>query len=257
MRISIAATLVSSVIMAGSLLGCGGAKDVDPITPDITAPTVDFADLVVYQGVAGDYEFTVATADDTGLAQIELFLADNETALDVATEAPWTVNWDTTTVSDGWYGLYVRATDLAGNTSETEVNHVYVANDAIIAGLSTGGAGQVDASYLLTLAEQDIKHFFRMPSNITRIVAVLRWDEDTQETPWEFELQVGHGICPHSGYTFPGGVGMSDISPVLVEVTSTTPFEFGDSFAHLRSYNLYDHSGDVVDYQIEVFLYEN
>jgi mono/diheme cytochrome c family protein len=76
--------------------------------------------------LTGSAVVSATVQSSIGIAKVE-FLA-NGTSLGVTTTSPYSVTWDTTSVSDGTYDLTATATDVDGNVGTSPVDTVVVAN---------------------------------------------------------------------------------------------------------------------------------
>lgn len=83
--------------------------------PDATPPTAAVTSPANGAVVSGTVNLTGTASDNVGVEKMQ-FLADGA-YLGYDTTAPYTKQWDSTTVPDGVYVLAVRAVDTAGNTS--------------------------------------------------------------------------------------------------------------------------------------------
>ena len=84
------------------------------VTVDNTVPTVSITSPAEGAMVSGTIDITASAADATsGVAQVEFF-ADG-VSIGVDTTAPYSVSWDTTTVTNGNHALTANAADGAGN----------------------------------------------------------------------------------------------------------------------------------------------
>lgn len=106
---------------------------VDVITekPDTTAPTVSVTAPTANQTVEGTVALTANASDDTAVASVQF--AINGVALggaDVA--APYSTEWDTTTVENGTYAITATAKDAAGNTATSAPINVTVYNAPVV-----------------------------------------------------------------------------------------------------------------------------
>jgi len=95
-----------------------------------TPPVLNASPVVTLTAPAGSLKGTVtltaAAQDPLRIAKIEFFA--NSISLGVATTAPYTVSWDTTTVADGQVSIKATATDGDGNVGSSAVKAVTVAN---------------------------------------------------------------------------------------------------------------------------------
>jgi uncharacterized protein (TIGR03118 family) len=108
--------------------GSYGRIDVGSTPPVLNAPPV-----VTLTAPAGSLKGTVtlsATVQDSlQVAKVEFFAGT--TSLGVATAAPFSVSWDTTSVADGQYSIKATATDGDGNVGSSSPTSVTVANTTV------------------------------------------------------------------------------------------------------------------------------
>jgi hypothetical protein len=100
------------------------------IPPDTTPPIVNTAWPPANATVRGTVTVSAVVADDVGVASVE-FLVDFQVAGTTTTSVDgyYSWNWDTTTASNGWHYLIVRARDAAGNVGEDGLVAVWLDND--------------------------------------------------------------------------------------------------------------------------------
>ncbi len=115
------ATQPFAIVVDGEL---GGAPD--------TPPAVSIANPVEGATVSGASVLVAATAsDDNGVTQVEFFVDGGSIGVDAT--APYSLNWDSTSVGDGARVVSATATDTIGQTA-TDSNNVTVNNvvDAVV-----------------------------------------------------------------------------------------------------------------------------
>jgi hypothetical protein len=97
---------------------------------DTTAPTVSLSAPASGATVSGATTAVSANAaDNIAVAGVQ-FLLDGANLGAEDTAAPYTVNWNTTTATNGAHTLTARARDAAGNTTTSAVVSVTVSNSA-------------------------------------------------------------------------------------------------------------------------------
>ena len=120
-------TLYFTAGIANQAAGVYGRIDLGETAPDIVAPTVALS-----SPSAGSLDGTVtvtADADDNvGITEVSFFAADTE--IGTATSAPFSFEWDTTTVDNGDFALTARASDEFGNVTTSATVAVTVNNVA-------------------------------------------------------------------------------------------------------------------------------
>jgi subtilisin len=96
--------------------------------PDTTPPTVNLgspADGAVVKGTT--VALSAEAADNVGVQGVE-FLA-NGSVVGTDTTAPYSVSWDSTTMTDGFVTLGARAFDAAGNSTITDPGRAVILNN--------------------------------------------------------------------------------------------------------------------------------
>jgi hypothetical protein len=107
--------------------GSYGRIDLGATPPVLNAPPV--VTLTAPNGpLKGSVALSATVKDPLAVAKVEFFA--NSTSIGVVTTAPYTVNWDTTTVADGDVAINAKATDADGNVGLAAAT-VSVANTAV------------------------------------------------------------------------------------------------------------------------------
>lgn len=111
-----------------------------PAIPDTQAPTVTITapvDQAMFQAGAS-FSIMVDAADDSAIAQVQLF--NKEAALQTDLNSPY--GWEVADIPPGMYVFKVVATDITGNTAESNIVNVYV---GVPPDADTGESGEADA----------------------------------------------------------------------------------------------------------------
>jgi subtilisin family serine protease len=84
---------------------------------DNVAPTVAVVAPASGSSVAGLVSIAADASDDHGVARVEFFLSSQnpDILLGTDTEGPFSLSWDSSVVTPGFYGLWVKAYDQEGN----------------------------------------------------------------------------------------------------------------------------------------------
>jgi uncharacterized protein (TIGR03118 family) len=106
--------------------GLYGRIDPGATPPDTVAPKVTLTNAP--GTVSGTVALTATATDDVGVVSVKFFAGT--TLVGTATKAPFTVQWDTTTVANGAYQLTAQAADAAANTTTSAPVAVTVSNTA-------------------------------------------------------------------------------------------------------------------------------
>lgn len=118
-------TLYFTAGIANQAAGAYGRIDLGDTPPDIVAPLVSLT-----QPAAGELSGTVSVdaeaTDNVGVVQVEFF-ADT-TSIGSATTAPFSIDWDTTTLDNGSFSLTAQARDAFGNATTSTTVEVTINN---------------------------------------------------------------------------------------------------------------------------------
>ncbi len=107
--------------------------------PDTTPPTVTLTAPLAGATVQGQVGMSANASDDTAVLGVQ-FLLDGANFGSEDTTAPYSVNWDTTSVPNGSHVVAARARDGASNLTTTPPISVTVDNPAVPSGLAAGYA---------------------------------------------------------------------------------------------------------------------
>lgn len=112
---------------AGNTVPQGNAVDIGPFeqtggtpTPDTTAPSVTMTAPTSGSTVSGTITLSANASDNTGVVGVQ-FKLNGANAGSEDTTAPYSMTWNTTTVTNGSYTLSAVARDAAGNTNTSAV----------------------------------------------------------------------------------------------------------------------------------------
>jgi len=97
--------------------------------PDTTPPTVSLNAPSNGSTVSDSVPVDATASDNVGVVGVQ-FKLDGVNLGAEDTTAPFSITWDTTTVSDGSYALSATARDAAGNSTTSSLNTVTVSNSA-------------------------------------------------------------------------------------------------------------------------------
>jgi hypothetical protein len=149
----------SATVSNLNVLNAGGVDTQSP-TGTITSPEHG-SDL------SGTVTVTASAQDNVGVARVE-FYYDYNVLIGSDTTAPYSVNWNTTTVPNGAHGLYLRIHDAAGNYTNVKFD-VWVENatttNATLSVTATGRSGPT-----LTSNPTGIYSFVGSPSSATVVL---------------------------------------------------------------------------------------
>ncbi|MBW3625278.1 MAG: S8 family serine peptidase [Armatimonadetes bacterium] len=98
---------------AGNRTSSSSGNTVQNITPDTTPPGVGITGPQWASTVSGTVTITADAWDDTGVTQVEFYV--NGELIGTDTTAPYSMEWNTTGLPNGYHSVMVIATDAAGN----------------------------------------------------------------------------------------------------------------------------------------------
>ncbi len=111
-------TIFMSVFALGACGGSsGGSSTPRPPPPDTTAPVVSAVSAPAGSSLNRTVTLTATASDAGGVAEVRFLVDGVSVASD--TTAPYSFDWDTSTVTDGDYDLVAEAQDVAGNVAQS------------------------------------------------------------------------------------------------------------------------------------------
>src|SRR5437762_3122434 len=121
----------SLIAVARDLLGRLWTSDPGTVTVfnDATRPTVSITSPSSRSPVSGTITVTASASDNVGVASVQFKLDGDKHRGRKDSSAPYSVSWDTTTVSNGSHALTAQARDAAGNAITSSAVTVTVFND--------------------------------------------------------------------------------------------------------------------------------
>ena len=105
---------------AGNLSPQSDSAAVTTPSLDSSAPTVSVTNPLGGDTVTGTVSVSAAASDNIGVVGVQFKLESNNLSTE-DTSAPYTVSWDTTTVTNGSYTLTAVARDAAGNSNSNSI----------------------------------------------------------------------------------------------------------------------------------------
>ncbi len=150
--------IVSPLVLAA----CGSSgSDAPPPPVDTTPPTVSTVTVPAGSTLNRVVSLSATASDASGISEVR-FLVDG-TQVGADTTAPYSFDWDTSTVADGQYTLRAEALDQAGNTAQSGDVSVTVANQVQfqfalsgtqeVPAVESAGTAQADFSVNLVTGE--------------------------------------------------------------------------------------------------------
>jgi len=121
-----ATTLYFAAGIASGADGLYARIDLGATPPDVVAPTVRITSPAANAAVSGTVTISVNAADNVGVKGARFFAGNTQIGL--SGTAPFSIEWDTTSVADGSVALTAQVTDAAGNIGTSAVVTVTVNN---------------------------------------------------------------------------------------------------------------------------------
>jgi hypothetical protein len=180
----------------------GGGADAAVGNPEAT-----FDGTLDPYSVASGTDYSVKVKASDAVTKVEL-LADGAAVASSET-APFTITWDTTKAKDGVAKLKLKAHAGSNAVEGTEEVPVMVLNNG-----KEVTKFKEPATQTMTIdpaVDSHLKAHWDMPANVKKVIGLLIWEN----TEFKMRLDVGTGMCPHSGKT--AASAKSDTSPVMVE----------------------------------------
>ncbi len=104
------------------------ASATTPAAPDTTPPSVSITSPGNGQTVKGTVSVSANASDNVGVVGVQFLLDNGVNGSAESTTAPYSVSWNTATVSDGSHTITAIARDAAGNSTTSAPVTVTVAN---------------------------------------------------------------------------------------------------------------------------------
>ena len=120
-----ATTLYFTAGIAGQAAGLYGRIDLGDSAPDIVAPTVTLTAPAAGE-LSGTLAVSADASDNVGVTQVQFLAGTTEIGLDDA--APFTIDWNTSTIANGSVNLTAQARDAFGNVTTSAAVAVTVNN---------------------------------------------------------------------------------------------------------------------------------
>lgn len=145
----------SLYVVATDTLGNSSTSPAVSVTVDNAPPTVVLTTPAEGATLGGTVTVAANSADNLGVRKVE-FYRDSSVLLGTVVSAPYTFNWNSTTVTAGGHTLYAVATDIAGNTATSAIISVTVDNTApTVAVTSPVNGGKVGGTITLATNAAD------------------------------------------------------------------------------------------------------
>ena len=118
---------VAAYDAAGNFSSQSLAASATTLTPDTTPPAVNLTAPANNTTQSGTVTVSATATDNVGVAFVQFQLGGSNLGAQV-TSAPYSITWDTTTVSNGSYNLTAVAQDTSGNVATSTPVTVTVSN---------------------------------------------------------------------------------------------------------------------------------
>jgi peptidoglycan hydrolase-like protein with peptidoglycan-binding domain len=183
-----------SAVQISEIFALGGGGDIPPGDPsDTTFPTISLTAPLNNTTVSSVISLTATANDNIGVASVQ-FKLDGTNLGSADTSSPYSLSWNTTTVTNGIHTLTATARDAAGNTTTSSVVAVTVSN-----GVSTSGVYYVDQDH--PSANDGNPGTEALPfKTIQKAVSVVRAGETVLIKAGIYEHRIGD--CPTSQCPF-------------------------------------------------------
>ncbi|MEW5760675.1 MAG: hypothetical protein AB1779_07900 [Candidatus Thermoplasmatota archaeon] len=115
-----------------------------------------------------------------------------------------------------------------------------------------GNKGEIKSPWLNPFGYKEVgtKDHFDMPSNVSKLIVSVKWDDNT----WEFEVKIGTGECPHKGQTM--NESRSSTGIVTIECKAENgSLQEGQWFIHVEVMNDREHRGETISFTELVAVY--
>jgi hypothetical protein len=203
-------------------------------------PTAEFKTLKAYDGIKGTTKIEVTTS--ASVTKVEL-LADGKVAA-TSTEAPFTLDWDSTQGNDGIVQLSLKAYGSPSTTSEELPVVVY--NNGEKAVWINGNSATMTINSAL---DSHVKFHWNMTDGFKQVIGILWWDN----ARFKMRLDLGTGTCPHSGEL--AATNEADKSPVVTVFPDAPSGNLTACqwFAHAACTNEPDLEGKSSELKVEVY----
>lgn len=150
------------------------------LTPDNTPPQVSVTAPASGSNVTGSTTITASATDNTSVAGVQLLL-DNANLGQEITIAPYSMSWDSSTVSNGPHSLSARARDAAGLTATSQTISINVANavaaapviDAVAFGDVASSSTTLTTSAFSTTSSNEVLLAFIASDSLTANMTAL------------------------------------------------------------------------------------
>lgn len=189
--------------------GAGGAADAigNPLAADVTwsfttipsdttPPTVSVTAPLEGAIVSGSVALVANATDNVAVDHVDFLV--NGTVAGTATGAPYTVNWNSTTLPNGTASISAHAVDASGNAADSTAITVTIANDVTPPSVPTNlaanavSSGQVDLTWATSTDDVGVTGYdiFRNGSFLQTVGAVTSYSDKTVAPSLTYQYQV-------------------------------------------------------------------
>ena len=193
--------------LAGNPLAADMVWSFTTVAPDIAAPTVTVTAPTDGATVSGTVTLFATASDDVGVNHVDFLLNGN--VVGTAGTAPYTINWNSTSIANGLVAITAQAYDTSNNQGVSAPVSVTVNNDVTapsvptdLAANATSG-GQIDLTWTASTDDFGVAGYdiFRNGVKLKTVGNVVS-DSDTTAAPattYQYQVQASDAAGNVSG----------------------------------------------------------
>jgi subtilisin family serine protease len=118
------------------------------VTPDTTKPSVTLANPTSGLTLTGSIQFAATASDEpagSGISKVEFFVDNNSAGIDTST--PYSISWNSSSVTNGSHDFSAVATDVAGNVSTPSIVSANTSNQVSSPTCSVSSQGLLNGGF--------------------------------------------------------------------------------------------------------------
>lgn len=204
-----------AAINVGTPAGGGGGGDTKAPTTALTGPAAGTT-------LTGTVTLTANASDDVGVSKVEFYAGTKLLGSD--STSPYSLAWDSGTVSNGAYALTTKAYDAAGNVGTSAAINVTVSNTAgtcsvsrqllVNPGFESGATGWTESGNVIDNSDPDNAH------SGSYTAWLLGYGKPHTDTLYQ-QVTIPAGACS-AQLSFWLGIASSEIDPVDYDTLAVT-----------------------------------